>query len=77
MTPAEKRKRYILLKYKIAAIVRRTIKSKDGEIIQGERKSSDIAKIVNKKLGGKLDLDEIIRALPPGNCELKRDRSKK
>ncbi len=47
------------------------------EIIQGERKSSDIAKIVNKKLGGKLDLDEIIRALPPGNCELKRDRSKK
>jgi len=37
MTPAEKRKRYILLKYKIAAIVRRTIKSKDGEIIQGER----------------------------------------
>jgi len=37
MTTAEIRKRYLLLKYRIAAIVRRTIKSEDGEVIQGER----------------------------------------
>ena len=37
MTPEEKKKRYLILKHRIASIVRGTIKSKDGEVIQGER----------------------------------------
>jgi len=37
MALTEKLKRYMILKHKIASIVRRTIKAKDGEIIQGER----------------------------------------
>ncbi|MFC1800739.1 NFACT RNA binding domain-containing protein, partial [Nanoarchaeota archaeon] len=40
-------------------------------IIQGKGKSSAIAKKIVKKLGGG-DLDEIIRFLPPGGCELKK-----
>jgi hypothetical protein len=37
MTPEEKRLRYERLKRMIPLVVRRTIKAKDGEIIQGER----------------------------------------
>ncbi|MBU1202019.1 MAG: DUF814 domain-containing protein [Nanoarchaeota archaeon] len=37
-------------------------------IIQGDKKPSDVAKVVQKKIGG--DLDEIIRALPPGECNI-------
>jgi hypothetical protein len=36
---------------------------------QGDKKPSDMAKLVKKKLGG--DTDEIIRALPSGNMEIK------
>lgn len=38
------------------------------EIAQGNEKTSDVAKIIQKKIGG--DLDEIISALPP-NCKIK------
>jgi predicted ribosome quality control (RQC) complex YloA/Tae2 family protein len=42
-------------------------------IVQGEDKPSDIAKLVKKMLGaGSLDLDEIIRFLPPGNCRVEK-----
>ncbi|MBI2134495.1 DUF814 domain-containing protein [Candidatus Woesearchaeota archaeon] len=34
---------------------------------QGDEKASSIAKKISYKLGGNLDLDEIIRALPAGN----------
>ncbi|MBW2967374.1 DUF814 domain-containing protein [Candidatus Woesearchaeota archaeon] len=37
-------------------------------IKQGDRKPSDIAKLVKKKVGG--DLDEIIRALPSGTMDV-------
>ena len=37
MTPEEKKKRYLILKHRIASIVRGTIKSEQGEVIQGER----------------------------------------
>ncbi len=37
MTPEEKKKRYLVLKHRIASIVRGTIRSEDGEVIQGER----------------------------------------
>jgi len=39
-------------------------------IIQGESKTSDIAKRIQKKLGG--DLDEFIRVLPAGGCKIKK-----
>ncbi|MBC8501154.1 MAG: DUF814 domain-containing protein [Nanoarchaeota archaeon] len=39
------------------------------EIVQGEKKTSEVAKKIQKKIGG--DLDEIIRALPAGGCEIK------
>jgi predicted ribosome quality control (RQC) complex YloA/Tae2 family protein len=39
------------------------------EISQGNEKTSDVAKIIQKKLGG--DLDEIISVLPPG-CKIKK-----
>lgn len=39
------------------------------EIMQGNKKKSEIAKLIRKKLGG--DLDEIIRALPAGGCDVK------
>lgn len=39
------------------------------EIFQGEKKTSEVAKLVKKKIGG--DLDEIIRALPAGGCNIK------
>ena len=42
---------------------------------QGNEKVSSVAKKINHKLGGNLDLDEIIRALPAGNFEI--DRSQK
>ncbi|MBN1386493.1 DUF814 domain-containing protein [Candidatus Woesearchaeota archaeon] len=38
-------------------------------IIQGGMKPSDAAKIIKKRIGG--DLDEIIRALPPGSCDVR------
>jgi predicted ribosome quality control (RQC) complex YloA/Tae2 family protein len=42
-------------------------------IVQGEDKPSDIAKKVKKLLGdSSLDLDEIIRFLPPGNCRIEK-----
>lgn len=37
---------------------------------QGNEKVSSIAKKINYKLGGNLDLDEIIRALPAGNFKI-------
>jgi hypothetical protein len=41
------------------------------EIIQGEDKLSDVAKKVQKIIGG--DLDEIIRNLPP-ECTIKKQK---
>ena len=41
------------------------------EIIPGDTKLSDVAKSVQKIIGG--DLDEIVRALPAG-CTIKRTR---
>lgn len=38
-------------------------------IVQGKSKPSDVAKLVKKKFGG--ELDDIISALPPGNCDVK------
>lgn len=40
------------------------------EIKQGRKKTSDVAKYIQKKIGG--DLDEIIRALPAGGSEIKK-----
>jgi len=40
------------------------------EVKQGRKKTSDVAKYIQKKIGG--DLDEIIRALPAGGCEIKK-----
>lgn len=39
---------------------------------QGDEKVSSIAKKINYKLGGNLDLDETIRALPAGNFEISK-----
>lgn len=39
------------------------------EIKQGREKTSKIAKYIQKRIGG--ELDEIIRALPSGGCEIK------
>lgn len=39
------------------------------EIRQGRKKSSDVAKLIQKKIGG--NLDEIIRVMPSGGCEVK------
>lgn len=38
-------------------------------IIQGKKKISDVAKIIQKKIGG--NLDDIIRAMPSGGCNIK------
>ena len=44
---------------------------KDFYIIeQGDEKPSSIAKEINKKFN--VELDDIIRALPPGNCSIKK-----
>ncbi|MDP3765967.1 MAG: NFACT RNA binding domain-containing protein [Nanoarchaeota archaeon] len=40
-------------------------------LMPGDEKSSAIAKKINYKLGGNLDLDEIIRALPAGEFSFK------
>lgn len=40
------------------------------EIKVGRKKTSEVAKKIQKKIGG--DLDEIIRALPAGGCEIKK-----
>ncbi|MFP4117463.1 MAG: NFACT RNA binding domain-containing protein [Candidatus Woesearchaeota archaeon] len=37
-------------------------------IVQGSEKTSQVAKAIKRKLGG--DLDELIRALPPGGCKI-------
>ncbi|MEA3430590.1 MAG: NFACT RNA binding domain-containing protein [Nanoarchaeota archaeon] len=39
-------------------------------VTQGKGKTSDIAKKIKKKIGG--DLDEIVRFLPAGGCEIKK-----
>ena len=41
-------------------------------LIQGDEKASAVAKKINYKLGGNLGIDEIIRALPAGNFEVKK-----
>lgn len=38
------------------------------ELLQGNAKSSDVAKEVRRRIGG--DLDEILAALPPGGCAI-------
>jgi len=40
------------------------------QIVQGEKKPSDIARLVKKKIGG--DLDEIIKILPSGSMDVKQ-----
>ena len=40
------------------------------EVKQGRKKTSEVAKYIQKKIGG--DLDDIIRALPAGGCEIKK-----
>jgi len=40
------------------------------EIKQGRKKTSDVAKQIQKKIKG--DLDETVRALPAGGCEVKK-----
>jgi predicted ribosome quality control (RQC) complex YloA/Tae2 family protein len=40
------------------------------EIVQGEKKVSDVAKAIQRRIGG--DLDEIIRALPSGCSDVKK-----
>jgi predicted ribosome quality control (RQC) complex YloA/Tae2 family protein len=40
-------------------------------VIQGDRKISDVAKQVQKSIAAP-DLDEVIRALPAGGCDIKR-----
>lgn len=40
------------------------------EVLQGREKTSAIAKKIQHKFGG--DLDDIIRALPSGGCEIKK-----
>ena len=42
---------------------------KYAEIEQGEEKTSKIAKQIQYKIGG--ELDDIVRALPAGGCEVK------
>lgn len=44
------------------------------EIVQGNEKTSDVAKIIQKKLGVDIDLDDIISALPP-NSKLMKTQS--
>jgi hypothetical protein len=39
---------------------------------QGNEKAGAIAKKINYKLGGNLDLDEIIRVLPSGGFRVKK-----
>ena len=40
------------------------------QLRQGRKKTSEIAKYIRKKIGG--ELDEIIRALPAGGCDIKK-----
>jgi predicted ribosome quality control (RQC) complex YloA/Tae2 family protein len=39
------------------------------EIVQGDRKTSDVAKAVRRQVGG--ELDDIIRAMPAGGCDIR------
>ncbi len=48
-----------------SAVMKRCVKA--VEILQGNEKPSDVAKALQKQLGG--DLDEILSALPPGGCK--------
>lgn len=52
----------------VSAIKKQT--DKYMTIIQGKEKPSDIAKFFRKKFGG--ELDDIIRMLPSGSCQIKR-----
>lgn len=40
------------------------------EVFQGNEKTSDVAKEIRRRVGG--DLDDIVSALPPGGCSLRR-----
>lgn len=42
-------------------------------IVPGSTKSSDIAKQIRTRLGIKAKLDDLIRLLPPGDCDLKKN----
>ena len=46
------------------------LEKKFFKIVQGTSKSSQVAKEIKKKFGG--DLDEIIKALPPGGCRISK-----
>jgi len=46
--------------------------AKSIEILQGNEKTSDVAKELRKRLGG--EIDEIVAALPPGGCRLPPSR---
>ncbi len=48
----------------------RTHCARSVEVVQGNRKTSDVAKELQQRIGG--DLDELIAALPPGGCALKQ-----
>lgn len=43
---------------------------------QGQKKPSDIAKSIKKELACDNSLDEIIRMIPPGNCEIIKERKR-
>ncbi|MBD3310081.1 DUF814 domain-containing protein [Candidatus Woesearchaeota archaeon] len=45
------------------------------QIGQGDQKTSRVAKLIQKKIGG--DLDDIIRAMPTGGCRIERSGSAK
>lgn len=45
------------------------------EVFQGSEKTSDVAKEVQRRIGGQLD--EIVAALPPGGCRLEKERIRK
>ncbi len=45
---------------------------KSVKLMQGDKKVSEVAKIIRKLIGG--DLDDIIRLLPPGSCDIKKDQ---
>ena len=44
------------------------------EVVQGDLKPSEMARKIKSKIGG--EIDDIVRALPPGNCGFPRERKK-
>ena len=40
------------------------------EVKQGRKKTSDVAKQIQKKIGG--NLDDIVRVMPAGGCKVKK-----